>query len=994
MKTKFGGISDAHYARLRFGQQPDAPPAHESQLPKTPAAEPLALSHLVNRASLKPGLPRKDLYNQIFSKLGLTPPPSTHPVEDDIRLLGALLGNVIQEQGNGSSLYPLVEKIRTATRKERRSLEAGHVAKNAGELATMLTQLTPSQLVDVSNAFRVLLTLSNIAETYQITQRAQAPENQFAAFFNHYPDPAVLATVMERMSPIRVVATAHPTEIHQADFIARQRDVFGLLKNLNQARSRAEQQESERQLKIGLEALWNTRFFREQRPTVEDEVEQTLKYFSNLYQVLPTIQTGVAAALQQTYKANAPRLSRPLFSLGSWVSGDMDGHPLVGPSVLQYGLRRHFQALMQLYIHDVRKLRRQAIIQGFLPSAFELEQVIRRLDRTLAQRPAEIALEEGKPEPSRVTDSLAPYAGPQELLEDLRKAFSKVPATSEEASLWKNFELLQNKIQLFQFHFASIDLREESENVQAAAKVLLQGSAGISPQELEKPERLSEVLTARILADEVDQVPKTQAQPVQNDLSGQPLQKLSGMLSLGRKAQQVSGPLACRNMILSLTASDADVLSALYLMKSAGHLKRLPTGEFESHMDVTPLFEKVKDLENAERVMSRLFENPAYRAQLKARGNTQIIMLGFSDGTKDGGCFANSWYMYKVQEKLLKLGQQHGIDIQFYYGRGGNPIRGGGSTRRAVQALPPGSIAHGHHVTEQGEVLSQHYMIPERGQARLENLLKSVIRKNVDDLDDASEAQSKWPEAMDLIAGESKDRYQALIYDPDFVDFFNAVTPEEIRHIYAGSRGSGRHNKALTVENLRAIPWVFRWFQTRMLLSGWYGLGSALEKFCVDKPGDKPDPERLKQLQGLYRSNPFFRNLLENCSTTLRQADFTIARHYFDNLVDSRKNPKHQAYFDQIQAEYDKSLSYVLQIMGGETSGEKRRNLLNCWNDDIRKAAWDRKEAYLDPLHHLQIRVLKEFRATHPQAETMTPEHLLPFTICTGGLVAGLGTSG
>jgi phosphoenolpyruvate carboxylase len=358
-----------------------------------------------------------------------------------------------------------------------------------------------------------------------------------------------------------------------------------------------------------------------------------------------------------------------------------------------------------------------------------------------------------------------------------------------------------------------------------------------------------------------------------------------------------------------------------------------------------------------------------------------MIMVGYSDSNKDGGYFTSNWCIYKAQQELWEIAQAAGIELRFFHGRGGNLGRGGGPAQRAIRALPPGTVAYGQDLTEQGEVLSRYYNVPETAQARCENLLSAIIRKNLEvPSDEEKKHITQWEAIAETLSGYARAKYNSLVHDnPHFIEYFEQVTPKEVELVKIGSRPSHRHS-VKSVSDLRAIPWVFRWFQSRQIIPGWYGLGTALSKFIEDDLARNAD-----LLKHLYREWHFLESILENSEIILRQTDMSIARYYCSLATDKTTT---EAIFSDIEAEYNLTLRMIRDITG--------KPLLDEPEVEVLKHSIELKEPYLDPLNYIQVQLLSKYRhlaAEEPDSPMLEAYHRV-IVSSIEGIATGLGTSG
>jgi phosphoenolpyruvate carboxylase len=429
--------------------------------------------------------------------------------------------------------------------------------------------------------------------------------------------------------------------------------------------------------------------------------------------------------------------------------------------------------------------------------------------------------------------------------------------------------------------------------------------------------------------------------------------------------------------VVARSSNPTQLLGALLVLKAQGLFHLLPNGSATSDIDLVPLFESIRDLKAAASIMDTLFSNPAYKRQLAARGGHQVVMLGYSESGKDGGYAMSNWKIYRAQVDLMAVAERHGVKLRFFHGRGGSIGRGGGPTRRGIKALPPGSTHYGQSLTEQGEVLARHYSVPEDAVVHFSNLIGAFWTK---ELDVPPEIPELWRNHASQLGATSYDTYRQLIEHPDFVSYFEQVTPKEVELAKIGSRPQQR-KQASSVDDLHVIAWVFRWVQSRQMVPAWFGLGSALETFRRQSP---EPAQALSQLQEMYQRWPFFQTLVFNCETAMRHTDLEIARYYVQVLA-SPLEPA-ERILNLIQAEYSRTLSELEQLTGKK---------LLARNEELEHSI-SLKEPYLDPLNYIQVRLLEGYRrrmaAGAPQDELELYERAIVSSI--EGIATGLGTTG
>lgn len=923
-------------------------------------------------------------------------------VTSDVRLLGALLGRVLVEH-QGADFYQFVESMRKASRDARRT--AGSVGFEAFE--TLIDQALEGQpmaarinwLSQAASAFRLFLTLAGIAEGFHQSRDYLAQEQGV------YDTLGALTPTMSqrelneflRQQPLRLVATAHPTTILRQTLLSHQHDIFALLTQLYAPGiNRIDQQTLIDALSEKIEVLWATHYSRWTRPKVMDEVKDVLGYFTRtLYDTLPELHHKVNR-FQKAFYGDFPEQSNtPLVTLGSWVGGDMDGNPFVTPSVFAEALTLQAKTLIQRYIDQLYAMApKLSFANQKVPATQALSQNI-EADFTDMQRSK---LDTGAFESSKETEPYrlkvlliayrlettlenftlgkadSPmafiYASPQAVLDDIAMLTHALGDHGYTRSATHHLHDLAQKLALFGFHFATLDLREDTQHVHLAAQAVMD-RLGLSGDTASLYQQITdEILSPKSLH-------PRQLEPLRQQQEYDPVGRLFGMLNVAQKAHETLGAKACENLILSMTQSETHLLDALLLLKTQGLFYREPDGTYRCDMNIVPLFETVQDLGNAPAVMKAIFENPAYQHVLACHNHTQLVMLGYSDSNKDGGYLPSNWWIYKAQKALLDVAEAYGVKLRFFHGRGGNIGRGGGPTHRAIKALPPGSGSHGQELTEQGEVLSRYYNIPEIALTHLENIFCALTEKNRPGPNNAL-PEADWEAVMETLSNLAFAHYKDLVHDnPDFITYFEHATPKEVELINIGSRPQKRREMK-TIKDLRAIPWVFRWFQSRQILPGWYGLGFALSEYLHE------DSETgLATLKTMYVQWPFFKSLIENSEIALRQTDLRIA-HSYASLA---PNPTMAAaILSTIEAEYARTCAMISELTG--------QSLLEREEDQGLKRSILLKEPYLDPLNYIQVRLIKKYREQLDADATLFGAFHEAIVCSIEGIATGLGTTG
>lgn len=977
-----------------------------------PSPQLLPLSHRDLYVAVRDRLPRVEYPEPRTAAVAAPPKPMDTPLNNDVRLLGALLGQILVEH-RGERFYRFIEKIRFSAKQARRQQAQPEFEAFDAMIQAEVADLTGDEKVmwlqDAAAAFRLFLTLTDIAEGFHRSRQFQRNEQGIVKTISRLQQRQVscqhLTETIHRQS-MRLVATAHPTTILRQTLLRHQRDIFDLLDALyNPDLNRIRQQELVEALAGKIEVLWATHFGRWTKPQVKDEVLDVLGYLKRtLYDTLPELYQKLEATVQFYYDASCFDGNERMMTLGSWVGGDMDGNPFVSAEVFADALYLQHHAILNLYIQDLQKVAPELSHSASkVPPDASLVESIRRDFADMHRAGLETAAYEGSviTEPHRLkvlliierlrhTEQQKPQAGvapstafrytsPRDLTADLDAIIRSLQGSGYHRAVQLHLNALKQKVRLFGFHFTSLDLREDTQNITVAAQAVLKGTDWHgSPED---GEGYIELLTREILSSKV--VSPRQLEPESlrrlnwSDDQVEVTQRLLDMLHVADKAHRHMGVDACRNLILSMTTSLADVLHALLLLKTRGIFQKTLDGGYLCEMNIVPLFETIADLEHAPAVFEAMLQNTAYQKQLACRNHEQLIMVGYSDSNKDGGYACSNWWVYKAQRDLMAVAQKYGVKLRFFHGRGGNISRGGGPSKRAIDALPPGSCRYGQEITEQGEVLSRYYNVKNIALAHLENLFCATLEKNIIE---EHPPLADWEAMAEQLARYSRQKYSNLVHEnPDFIDYFKQVTPKEVELVKVGSRPQRRRSMQ-TVKDLRAIPWVFRWFQSRQILPGWYGLGTGLQTLIDADPA-----QNLPLLQTMYREWPFFKSLLENSEIALRQTDLNIARYYCSL---ARQKNKALAILADIEQEYALTVDILRQITG--------LMLLERDEDQELKNSIALKEPYLDPLNYIQVRLLSEYRQL--QEAQAPPEKLETFHLAIissiEGIATGLGTAG
>ncbi len=918
-----------------------------------------------------------------------------------IHFLGDLLGETIRTQ-SGSQAFELEEEIRALVKR----LRADPDEATERRLQAIVAELSVAEASAVLAAFTHYFGLVNLCEQLARLRvlrardlaRPDEPrrESPWAAMQEIAAAGVSAEAVEAALGDMLLVPvfTAHPTESQRRTALEHLRQIAELLPPLiNGDVLPVEREERTRRIAGAIVARWQSDQVRIQKPTVLDEVKYGRFYMeTTLLEVVPRIYRELEVALRATYPGHDWKLPSVL-RFGSWIGGDRDGNPFVTPEVTVEALKLMQGALLQHYVARIEQLS-----HVLSPSTREVgisEPLRQSLLAEAARFPkvAETVLQRNEFEPYRqkctyirarllatiehttnfqprwsieglaeVEDDPDWYYGASRLLEDLRLMDASLRENAGDALADGDLHDFIRLVEVFGLHIATLDIRQHSKRHTAAlAEIFV--AAGVCDDYAALNEQERTALLSRELASRRPLI------PMRLDFSRETNETVETMRTIAAVLEQLN-PESIRTYIISFTTGTSDVLGLLLLAREAG---LYDPARGVSSLDVVPLFETRADLHHAPGILKQLLADPVYRRQLECRGDFQEIMLGYSDSNKDSGYLAANWALYVAQRDLVAVGEEAGIEVRLFHGRGGTVGRGGGGANQAIQAQPPGTVRGRMRLTEQGEVIFDRYGIAGIAERQLQQLLHAMLLSTVVTPPDVS---AEWCAAMTELADDSARAYRALVYDdPQFIDYFQEATPiTEIVRLNIGSRPASRKTGG-TIEDLRAIPWVFAWMQSRHTLPGWYGLGSALEQY-VDRNG-QPGLDLLRRMR---REWPFVTTLLDNAQMILAKADMRIA-HSYAALVGDRELG--ERIFGQIKQEYDRTVRMVLLVMGHE-------HLLD--NTPILQLSIDRRNPYIDPLSAIQVELLRRLRAMPEDAGTGDLREAVLLSI--NGIAAGLKNTG
>lgn len=882
---------------------------------------------------------------------------ATEPMREDIRLLGTILGDTVREQ-NGEQVFDLVERARVESFRVRRS------EIDRAEMARMFDGIDIHQAIPVIRAFTHFALLANVAEDIHRERRRAAhvaagepPQDSTLAATYHKLDAAEIDadTVADalRGALVSPVITAHPTETRRRTVFDTQHRITQLMRLRLHGQNETEDGRSvETELRRQILTLWQTALIRLSRLKIQDEIEVGLRYYpAAFFEVIPKVNAEVRDALRSRWPGTDV-LAEPILRPGSWIGGDRDGNPNVTADVVRLATGSAAYTALAHYFAELTKLERELSMSARLvrttPELIDLadpcdeparaDEPYRRALRVVHGRLTATAAEILDRRPEHVLEiGMAPYAAPDELLADLDVIDTSLRANGSALLADDRLARLRDAVDVFGFHLSGLDMRQNSDVHEEVVAELL-AWAGVHPDYagLPEPERV-EVLVAEL---------STRRPLIRDDAELSELaRKELDIVFAAARAVRVFGPQAVPNYIISMCQSVSDLLEAAILLKEAGLLD-VSGGDGYAPIGIVPLFETIDDLQRGSSILESVLDLPVYRAMVHARGESQEVMLGYSDSNKDGGYLAANWALYRAELDLVESARKTGIRLRLFHGRGGTVGRGGGPSYDAILAQPPGAVNGSLRLTEQGEVIAAKYAEPRIAHRNLETLLAATLESTLLDVEGLGDAAGPAYEVLDDLAARAQRAYAELVHEtPGFVDYFTASTPvSEIGSLNIGSRPASR-KPTTSISDLRAIPWVLAWSQSRVMLPGWYGTGTAFEEWIREGDG------RLEVLQDLYVRWPFFATVLSNMAQVLSKSDMGLAARYAELVADSEL--RHRV-FDKIVAEHDRTIRMHKLITGHDD--------LLADNPALARSVFNRFP-YLEPLNHLQVELLRRYRS-------------------------------
>ncbi|WP_010496779.1 phosphoenolpyruvate carboxylase [Paenibacillus elgii] len=917
---------------------------------------------------------------------------SNNLLRRDVRFLGHILGEVLVHQG-GNSLFTIVEKIREMSK----SLRAQFTPEMYAEFKDTIDGLAPEIRHQVIRAFAVYFQLVNIAEQNHRIRRKRDYER--TAGENVQPGSiedavrklktlgtptAEVGEMIEGIS-LELVMTAHPTEAtRRAVLDIHQRIAADVMELDNPSLTFREREQLREKLLGEVITLWQTDELRDRKPTVGDEVKNGLYYFDEtLFDVLPQVYQELERCLHKYYPEQSWHV--PTFlKFGSWIGGDRDGNPSVTSNVTWETLTMHRELALQKYEELLTDLlKHMSFSKNIVEVTQELLDSIQH-DRDIIELPSDEVLPNEK-EPYRIKvrymvekirNTAKPnvpagkkYNNPQQFKEDLLIIERSLRNHYADYIADAYVQKLIRQAELFGFHLASLDVRQHSKEHEAAmteilAKMSICSDYGALPEE-QKIKLLTDILND----------PRPITSPYLH--YSESTQECLDVYRVIQKAQQEFGRSCITSYLISMTQGASDLLEVLVFGKEAGLYLHEPDGSVTCTLQSVPLFETIDDLHAAPEIMTTLFQIPAYRNSLNSTNQLQEIMLGYSDSNKDGGVITANWELRVALRSITAAAKPFDVKLKFFHGRGGALGRGGMPLNRSILAQPADTVGGGIKITEQGEVLSSRYSMKGIAYRSLEQATSALIKSALWARNpQADPSEPGWETIMRDISEQAQQKYQDLIFrDPDFLTFFKQSTPlPEIGELNIGSRPSKRKNSD-RFEDLRAIPWVFAWTQSRYLLPAWYASGYGLYSFY------QGNPENLRILQEMYNNWAFFRSLIDNLQMALAKADLLIAKEYGSMIEDQSIAER---IIRMIEEEYERTSDLILKITG-------QQEILD--NVPVIQESIRLRNPYVDPLSYMQVQLLSELRPLRDQGgdDSLLLREVL---LTINGIAAGLRNTG
>lgn len=903
-----------------------------------------------------------------------TSTPETVAASDlraDIRRLGTQLGHSIARQ-EGPEFLDLVERVRVLARQLRRDGD-----EQAGaELRTLLADADVTDAIRLVRAFTTYFHLANVTEQVHRVEELnvrKAEEGRIADTVRRLSasgfSPDTIGEAIHEAT-LRPVFTAHPTEASRRSILNKLTEVTQLVERRSHAPA-VETRRIDRRVDELIDGLWQTDEIRRDRPLPVDEARTTLYYLQQMAtEALPGLWDDIDAALD-SIGIKLDIETAPV-QFGSWVGGDRDGNPNVRPETTTEVAQMHRDRALQILHAELVGLRSELSASDLIrPVSDELVAAVEADMSAYPDVHARIGkinngewyrlrlgvmiqrIDEARQDPA----GARAYRDSHELMEDLAIVDRSLRANGGQLVAEGRLASLRRLVASIGFHLATLDIRQHTRHHHASLTRLFT-NAGLNYPE----ERSGRI--ALLLAEMNSRRPLA---PPGTELDDD---DALGLFRVLRTLLDTYGDDVMQSYIISMTTDIDDVLAPVLLAREVGLIDPV---RGVARIGFVPLFETIEDLRSIDAVLERLLTVPSYRRLVELRGGVQEVMVGYSDSNKDGGIATSQWEIHKALRAIRTVSNRHNIKIRVFHGRGGTVGRGGGPTNDSILAQPSGVVGGGIKITEQGEVISDKYGMPELANRNLDLALSAVLEAMVSrsSSDHDSNVTTEWPKVMELVSGEAFSAYRSFVEDPDLPIYFQTSTPvEELGALNIGSRPARRGGAGSSLEDLRAIPWVFGWTQSRQIIPGWFGVGTGLAAARLHGHED--------QMKDMLKNWRFFNSFISNVEMTLMKTDMRIASNYVDALV----APEHQHLFELVVAEHDRTVEEVTRLT--------ERGLLD--NLPILKRTLGVRDVYLDPLHVLQVELLSRTRGEECNERDPLINRALLLTV--NGVAAGMRNTG
>ncbi len=884
-----------------------------------------------------------------------------NPLSNDIRLLGNLLGNVIREQ-HGEAAFDMVEKVR-AVAKARRSGDP----KAASELTRIISNIDLEQKRVLTKAFGNYFQLINIAEDLQririLRQReiegrtSESIDEAVRRLHDAGMDANAVRGLLDKLN-IRLVLTAHPSEAKRKEVLIKLRHIANLMADRDrQMLLPREQTAVEDEITAEIEELWQTRPTRASRATVADEVDFGLYFItSSIMDTVVDMYEDLSRSLKLYYPEADWSELPTLMRYASWIGGDRDGNPNVTPDVTLETLRTQHEAARRVYMEEVSFLSEHLTQSADeVPVSDDLRDAVTAAVGLDERFPTEFY----RQQMNLISGRLArdEYQNHLDLYDDL----ALVEASLRHNKGWHTangaLSRLMEKVRLFGLHLVPLDVREDA-RLHAAALDEMFRYYGRTDSYKALPEKDKQTLLTMEIANPRPFFPMEPA-------FSEGTNKIIATWRMVAQAHKRYGKQVIDTYIASMSQQPSDILAMLLLAHEVG---------IADDIDIVPLFETIDDLQNAPEVMTAIFANPEYHKHLTARGNHQQVMIGYSDSGKDGGYMASNWNLYTAQHDLAEICASHGISLELFHGRGGSIGRGGGPTGQAILSQPPLSMQGAIKITEQGEVIAYRYSNADIARRHMHHVINAVLL--VTGLPAAHNVKPEWRTVMDFLADEGRKAFRKFVYETEgFLQYWHQATPiNELANLPISSRPAKRKSGS-SFSDVRAIPWVFSWMQSRAIIPSWYSVGTALKRYC-DEHADG-----LATLRTMYAEWPFFKALMENAQLDLAKADMGIAELYASLVSDPKLR---ETIFSEMKREYDLACEMVCNVFDEPSLLQK---------SPVMQRSIERRNPYVDPLNFIQVDLLQQLRVLNPDAPSYN-EVMRNVLATVNGISAGMKVTG